>query len=341
MRIVVTGGAGYIGSHTAIELLRRGHDVSIIDNFSNSSPLALGRIATIAGQPIACENMDLRDSSALTVVLNNKRADAVIHLAGLKAVGESCTNPLKYFDNNIVGTISLLNAMQAAGTRMLVFSSSATVYGQPERNPISEVAPRHALSPYARSKIVSEDLIGDICAHSVRFRAAILRYFNPVGAHPSGLIGELAHGTPGNLMPYICQVAAGRRAELPVFGADYPTRDGTGLRDYLHVVDLARAHVDAVDYLVREDANLTVNLGSGRGFTVFEMIRAFERTNGTPIPFRVLPRRLGDVAEVFADVSLSGRLLGWRAEQSLERMCEDAWRWQSMNPDGFDVETPP
>lgn len=340
MRIVVTGGAGYVGSHTTVELVRRGHQVTIIDNFSNSSPLALGRIATIVGQSIDCENIDLRDYSAVKVVLQENRIDAVIHLAGLKAVGESCANPLDYFDNNICGTISLLSAMRAAGVRQFVFSSSATVYGQPERNPISEDAPRHALNPYARTKIVSEDLIGDVCSRHVEFRAATLRYFNPVGAHPSGLIGENPHGIPGNLMPYICQVAVGRRAELPVFGDDYPTRDGTGLRDYLHVVDLARAHVDALDYLVREDTNLTVNLGSGHGFTVLEMIRAFERTNGVKIPFRVMPRRPGDVAEVFADVSLSTRLLGWRAEQTLERMCEDAWRWQSTNPDGFGVEIP-
>lgn len=340
MRIVVTGGAGYVGSHTAVELLGRGHDVTIIDNFCNSSQASPGRIAMVAGQTVACENLDVRDCPAVTELLRDKRIDAVIHLAGLKAVGESCANPLDYFDNNIGGTISLLNAMRAAGVGKVVFSSSATVYGQPEQNPISENAPRKALNPYARTKIVSEDLIRDLCGCQLDFRAAILRYFNPVGAHPSGLIGEDPTGMPNNLMPYICQVAAGRRAELLVFGDDYPTRDGTGLRDYLHVVDLARAHVDALDYLVREDANLTVNLGSGHGFTVLEMIRTFERTNGLHIPFRVMPRRPGDVAEVFADVSLAGRLLGWRAEQTLERMCEDAWRWQSMNPVGFGIEIP-
>lgn len=340
MRIVVTGGAGYVGSHTAVELLRRGHHVTIIDNFCNSSQASPGRIAMIAGQSAACENLDVRDCSAVTELLRDNRIDAVIHLAGLKAVGESCANPLDYFDNNIGGTISLLRAMRAADVRQLVFSSSATVYGQPENNPISEDAPRHALNPYARTKIVSEDLIGDLCNSQIEFRAAILRYFNPVGAHPSGLIGEDPNGMPANLMPYICQVAVGRRAELLVFGGDYPTRDGTGLRDYLHVVDLARAHVDALDYLVREDANLTVNLGSGNGFTVLEMIQAFELTNRIQIPFRVMPRRAGDVAEVFADVSLARRLMGWRAEQTLERMCEDAWRWQSMNPDGFGMEIP-
>lgn len=335
MRVLVTGGAGYIGSHTTVELFRRGHDAVVLDNFCNSTPLALDGIERITGRPVPREHADVRDTTALKTILDRHQIEAVVHFAGLKAVGESCADPLGYFDNNIAGTISLLQSMRTTGVRLLVFSSSATVYGQPEHNPIAESAPRRVFNPYGRSKLVTEDLIGDVCTAHDGFRAALLRYFNPVGAHPSGLIGEDPNGVPGNLMPYICQVATGRRQVLPVFGDDYPTPDGTAIRDYLHVMDLARAHADALDYLLGEDSSLTVNLGSGRGQSVLEVIRAFERTNGLSIPFEVLPRRAGDVAEIFADATLAQSLLGWKTEHDLERMCKDAWRWQSMNPDGF------
>jgi UDP-glucose 4-epimerase len=335
MRVLVTGGAGYIGSHTTVELIRRGHDVVVLDNFSNSSPLALKGVEKIVGRSVPFENADIRDPVALNSILAGHRCDAVIHFAALKAVGESCAEPLKYFDNNIVGTIRLLQAMQDGDIRLLVFSSSATVYGQPELNPIAENAPRQVSNPYGRSKLVAEDLIGDVCTARGGFRAAILRYFNPVGAHASGLIGEDPRGIPNNLMPYICRVAAGRLPELPVFGDDYPTPDGTAIRDYLHVMDLARAHVDALDYLQEKNQNLTVNLGTGQGHSVLEIIRAFERANGLAIPHRMMPRRPGDVAQIFADVALAERLLGWKTEFDLKRMCQDAWRWQSLNPDGF------
>lgn len=341
MRVLVTGGAGYIGSHTVVELIGRGHEPVVFDNFCNSTPLAVDATETIVGRPIVRERADIRDKLALRTALDKHRIEAVVHFAALKAVGDSCADPLGYFDNNIAGTISLLQSMREAGVGLLVFSSSATVYGQPEKNPIAESAPRRVSNPYGRSKLVAEELIGDVCEAHEGFRAALLRYFNPVGAHPSGLIGEDPNGVPGNLMPYICQVATGRRQALPVFGDDYPTPDGTAIRDYLHVMDLARAHVDALDYLLERDSNLTVNLGSGRGLSVLEMIRAFERTNDLTIPFRMMPRRPGDVAEIFADASLAGELLGWRTQQSLEDMCRDAWHWQSMNPDGFGLGNAP
>ena len=335
MKVLVCGGAGYIGSHTVVELIRRGHEAVVLDNFCNSSPLALERIATIAGQAVACERADLRDADALRSALERHRIEAVIHFAALKAVGESCLMPLDYFDNNIGGTIGLLRAMRATGVRHLVFSSSATVYGDPESNPIPENAPRQAGSPYGRSKLVMEDLIGDVCRAHDDFRAVLLRYFNPVGAHPSGLIGEDPLGIPNNLMPYICQVAVGRRPVLSVYGDDYPTRDGTGIRDYLHVMDLARAHVDALNHLKSKDASLTVNLGTGSGYSVLELVHAFEQASGRQVPYQVVARRPGDVAEMVADASLARQVLGWTAEYDLDCMCRDAWRWQSMNPNGY------
>ena len=335
MRVLVCGGAGYIGSHTVVELVQRGHEAVVLDNFCNSAPPVMDRIATIVGQTVACERSDVRDCVSLRDVLERHRIEAVIHFAALKAVGESWLRPLDYFDNNIGGTISLLRAMRETGIPNLVFSSSATVYGEPERNPVPESAPRRATSPYGRSKLVMEDLIGDVCSAHGDFHAALLRYFNPVGAHPSGLIGEDPVGSPNNLLPYICQVAVGLRPELSVFGDDYATRDGTGVRDYLHVQDLARAHVDALNHLKNTGANLTVNLGTGRGYSVLELIRAFEQASGRTVPYCVVARRPGDVAEMVADASLAGRLLGWKAEHDLERMCADAWRWQSLNPNGF------
>jgi len=334
--VLLTGGAGYIGSHTAVELVTSGHQVIIADNFCNSSPLVLERLERILGHPVACERGDIRDEAFLAAVFQNHQIDSVIHFAALKAVGESCEQPLEYFDNNISGTISLLRVMRQEGIQRLVFSSSATVYGQPDSCPITESAPLRITNPYGRTKLVMEQLINDVCTAHPDFQAAILRYFNPVGAHASGLIGEDPSGIPNNLMPFICQVAVGRRETLNVFGDDYPTPDGTGVRDYIHVVDLARAHVAALDYLLREEKNLTVNLGTGQGISVLDLVKAFEKASGKPIPYVIAPRRPGDVAECFADPSLANQLLGWRTEYAVERMCQDAWRWQEINPNGFE-----
>ena len=333
--VLLTGGAGYIGSHTAVELVERGHQVVIVDNFSNSSPVVLDRLRQIVGRDLPCERGDIRDAAFMAAVLQRHAVDAVIHFAALKAVGESCEHPLRYFDNNISGTIRLLEVMREQGVETLVFSSSATVYGQPDSCPIREDAPLRVTNPYGRTKLVMEQLINDVCTAHPQFHAAILRYFNPVGAHASGLIGEDPAGIPNNLMPYVCQVAVGRRQQLSVFGNDYPTPDGTGVRDYIHVVDLARAHVAALDYLLQEKQNLTVNLGTGRGISVLELVRAFERASGRTVPVEIAPRRPGDVAECYADPSLAHELLGWQAEYAVDRMCADAWRWQAQNPEGF------
>jgi UDP-glucose 4-epimerase len=335
MCVLVCGGAGYIGSHTCVALAEQGHRVVIADNFSNSSPGVLLRLQRIMGAPVECERLDLRNKSALARLFARHRFDAVMHFAALKAVGESCERPLTYFDNNICGTINLLQAMQDAGVRRLVFSSSATVYGDPESVPVDESARLDVTNPYGRTKLVMEQLIGDLGRACTSFRAANLRYFNPVGAHPSGLIGEDPSGIPNNLMPYVCQVAAGRLDRLRIFGGDYPTRDGTGVRDYIHVTDLAQAHVAALGYLLRTDASLTVNLGTGRGVSVLELVQAFEKACGCRIPYEIVARRPGDVAQVYADPSLAWRLLGWRSRLDVDAMCRDAWRWQSSNPDGY------
>jgi UDP-glucose 4-epimerase len=335
LRILVCGGAGYIGSHTCVALAERGHRLVIADSFVNSSPRVLLRLQRIIGAPVACERLDLRDRTAVSRLFARHQFEAVVHFAALKAVGESCARPLDYFDNNICGTINLLQGMRAAGVRRLVFSSSATVYGDPDRVPVDESAPLQATNPYGRSKLVMEQLIGDLCKADASFRAAMLRYFNPVGAHSSGLIGEDPAGIPNNLMPYVCQVAAGRRSKLQIFGGDYPTPDGTGIRDYIHVTDLAQAHAMALDYLVRSDRNLTVNLGTGAGVSVLELVRAFENASGHDVPYEIVARRPGDVATMFADPSLAQRLLGWRTGLDLEAMCRDAWRWQAMNPHGY------
>lgn len=335
MSTLVFGGAGYIGSHTCVKLVERGHRVVIADNFTNSSPQVLLRLQRLAGAPIECERVDVRNRAGLTKLFARRRFDSVIHFAALKAVGDSCARPLEYFDNNISGTINLLQAMQAADVQRLVFSSSATVYGDPEKVPVTEDCRLDATNPYGRTKLVVEQLIGDLCRAQTSFRVANLRYFNPVGAHPSGLIGEDPAGIPNNLMPYICQVAAGRSRKLSIFGGDYPTPDGTGIRDYIHVTDLAHAHVDALEYLATADRSLTVNLGTGRGISVLELVRAFEEASGRDIPFEIVGRRPGDVAQVYADPSLAHRLLGWRAHLDVADMCRDAWRWQSMNPDGY------
>lgn len=335
MHILVTGGAGYIGCHTCVVLAERGHRVVIADNFSNSTPFVLQRLQQLMDAPVPCERVDLRHKDELAALFGRHRFDAVVHFAALKAVGESCEQPLEYFDNNIGGTINLLQAMQVAGVKRLVFSSSATVYGAPDAVPVREDAPLRVTNPYGRTKLVIEQLLADACAADARLRVANLRYFNPVGAHASGLIGEDPGGVPNNLMPYLCQVAVGRRDRLRVFGGDYPTVDGTGVRDYLHVVDLARAHVAALEYLQGGEGSLTVNLGTGRGVSVLQLVAAFERACGGTIPVEIVERRAGDVAEVYADPSLAWRLLRWRAGLDVEAMCRDAWRWQSMNPLGY------
>jgi len=335
MRVVVCGGAGYIGSHTCVELSARGHEILILDNFCNASSKVLDHLELIMGSRPQCIKADIRDKSVLAKVFNQFPADVVIHFAALKSVGESWQKPLDYFDNNINGTVTLLRAMREAGIHQLVFSSSATVYGTPDACPISENAPLRVTNPYGRTKLVMEHLIGDLCTAEPEFRAALLRYFNPVGAHPSGKLGEDPSGIPNNLMPYICQVAIGSREHLQVFGNDYSTPDGTGIRDYIHVMDLARAHVDAVDYLATRKKSLTVNLGTGRGYSVLEVAHAFERASHRKIPVQFAPRRNGDVAACYANPEAAANLMGWRAQFDLERMCEDAWRWQSLFPHGY------
>ena len=335
MNVLLTGGAGYIGSHTAVECLAAGHDVVVFDNLSNSSPKSLERVARIAGRPVAFVQGDIRDRGALRTLFADHRIDAVVHFAGLKAVGESVEKPLLYYDNNIAGSITLFEEMAAAGVNAVVFSSSATVYGDPATVPITEDFPLSATNPYGRSKLVIEEMLRDIALADPGWNVALLRYFNPVGAHESGLIGEDPRGIPNNLMPYVAQVAVGRRPHLNVFGGDYPTPDGTGVRDYIHVVDLARGHVAALNKLLQLGGVRTWNLGTGRGVSVLDMVRAFEAASGKKVPYRIVARRAGDVAQCWADPSRAARELGWRAEFDLRRMCADAWRWQAGNPEGY------
>jgi UDP-glucose 4-epimerase len=332
-KYLVTGGLGYIGSHTCVELLDAGHEVRIIDNLSNSKLAVLDRIEEISGRRPEFSKMDIRDRSGMVEALEG--CGGVVHFAGLKAVGESVEQPLRYFHNNVAGTLVLLDAMEAAGVRMVVFSSSATVYGDPASVPIREDAPLSATNPYGRSKLMVEDVLRDIARADMRWRIALLRYFNPVGAHASGKIGEDPSGIPNNLMPYVTQVAVGKLECLSVFGNDYPTPDGTGVRDYIHVVDLAKGHLAALTALERDGGLLTVNLGTGRGYSVLEMVRAFETASGRPVRYRIAPRRPGDIAACYADPSLAYDLLGWRAAKNLDAMCADAWRWQEQNPDGL------
>ncbi len=335
MKVLVTGGAGYIGSHTCVELLTAGCEVVVFDNLCNSRQEALRRVARIAGRTPEFVRGDVRDGEALARLFAAYRIDAVIHFAGLKAVGESVEQPLAYYDNNVHGSLALLRAMDAAGVRTLVFSSSATVYGDPASVPIREDFPLSATNPYGRSKLMVEDVLRDLAHADASWRLAILRYFNPVGAHESGLIGEDPAGVPDNLLPFVGQVAVGRLPELAVFGGDYPTPDGTGVRDYIHVVDLARGHLKALAALRQRTGVLTANLGTGRGYSVLEMVAAFARASGRAIPYRIAPRRPGDVAACYADPAYAAETLGWRAEFDLDRMCADAWRWQSLNPDGY------
>jgi UDP-glucose 4-epimerase len=335
MNILLTGGAGYIGSHTFVALIEAGYSPVILDNFSNSHRGVLTRLRAITERPVMCEAGDVLDTAFVQDVMRRRQVAGVIHLAGDKAVGESVAKPLKYYQNNVVGAVSLLQAMETVGCHTLVFSSSATVYGDPEAVPIAEDSPRRHTNPYGHTKLVIEDMLAAQCAARPPWRVAVLRYFNPVGAHPSGLIGEDPEGTPANLMPCISQVACGQRPFLQVFGSDYPTPDGTGVRDYIHVCDLAEGHVAALKNLLLEGQNLSVNLGTGRGHSVLEVVRAFEEASGQRVPYRLEPRRPGDVAQCYADASLAWRRLGWRARRTLEEMCADAWRWQRLNPKGY------
>lgn len=338
MRILVTGGAGYIGSHTTLVLLQQGHDVVVVDNLDNSKPEALRRVAQLAGRAAVLHQVDVRDDAGLDAVMAEARPEAVIHFAGLKAVGESVQQPRRYYQNNVAGTLTLLDVMDRHGVRTLLFSSSATVYGDPASVPITEEFPLSATNPYGRSKLMVEEILRDLHRAEPAWALGILRYFNPVGAHESGRIGEDPTGVPNNLVPFLTQVAVGRWPEAAIFGDDYPTPDGTGVRDYIHVVDLAEGHVRALEYLGRGPGLLTLNLGTGRGHSVREMVAAVERASGRPVPCRVAPRRPGDVAQCWADPSRAAELLGWRAERDLDQMCRDAWRWQQANPEGYPGE---
>jgi UDP-glucose 4-epimerase len=332
--ILITGGAGYIGSHTAVQILNAGANVILFDNLCNSKRQVVYRIEKITGRAPQFVLGDIRDRIVLRNLFAANNIDAVIHFAGLKAVGESVATPLKYYDNNVSGSSMLFEEMSRAGVKTLIFSSSATVYGNPASVPIREEFPCSAMNPYARSKIIIEDILEDIRRSDPAWAIACLRYFNPIGAHKSGLIGEDPRGIPNNLMPLVAQVAAGARKDIEIFGGDYPTPDGTGIRDYIHVDDLAAGHIEALKVL--EQSNfLKVNLGTGRGYSVLEMIKAFEFFSGKKIPFKISERRPGDIATCYADPGLAKKLLGWESKFGIEQMCQDIWRWQSMNPNGF------
>lgn len=335
-KILVTGGAGYIGSHTTLALLQGSASVVVLDNLCNSSPESIARVAQITGREPVFIRGDIRNSTLMSRIFTEHSIDAVLHFSGLKAVGESVSHPLRYYDNNVHGTQVLLQAMVNAGIFSFVFSSSATVYGEPAQMPISETCPvGQPTNPYGRSKLIVEDMLRDLAVSDPRWRIAILRYFNPVGAHESGLIGEDPNGIPNNLLPYISQVAVGRFPELAVFGSDYPTHDGTGVRDYIHVVDLAEGHLKALEALQTHTGAHVWNLGTGHGYSVLDMVRAFEAASGRPIPYRIAPRRPGDIAACYADSRKAKQELGWRAKRGLPEMMRDAWRWQQMNPNGY------
>ncbi len=336
MRILVTGGAGYIGSHTCLELLQAGYEVIVVDNLANSKVESLRRVQKLAGKELTFHQVDLLDKEALTAVFDNAAIQAVIHFAGLKAVGESVTIPLQYYHNNVTGTLILCEVMAQHKVENLVFSSSATVYGDPHKVPISEDFPLSATNPYGRSKLMIEEILRDLYQADDAWNVAILRYFNPVGAHQSGQIGEDPHGIPNNLVPYITQVAIGKLPELSVFGDDYPTRDGTGIRDYIHVVDLAAGHLKAIEKLRSNPGVVTYNLGTGRGYSVLEVVSAFEKASGKKIPYKIVGRRPGDIASCYADPAKANEELGWSAERDIDEMCADAWRWQSNSPNGYE-----
>ncbi|MCR9279076.1 MAG: UDP-glucose 4-epimerase GalE [Pseudomonadaceae bacterium] len=334
-KVLVTGGAGYIGSHMCVELLSSGHEVVVLDNFANSSHDSIAAITRLTNRPVALVEADLRDDKALEDLFRDHEISAVLHFGGLKAVGESVAQPVRYYDNNVNGTLSLLRAMDTADVRTLVFSSSATVYGDPASVPITESFPTSATNPYGQSKLMIEHVLRDLGAADERWRLSLLRYFNPVGAHESGDLGEDPKDVPNNLMPFIAQVAVGKRERLAIFGNDYPTRDGTGVRDYIHVTDLVKGHVAALEFLQNNTGVHTHNLGTGQGYSVLEMVKAFEKASGQSVPFDIVERRPGDIAECYADASLAREELGWEAEYDIERMCADVWRWQSRHPEGY------
>ncbi len=336
--VLVSGGAGYIGSHTCVELLEAGYEVVVYDNLSNASKESLRRVEELTGKEVVFVEGDIRDKQKLDEVFDKYTIESVIHFAGLKAVGESVEIPLAYYDNNICGTLRFLEAMKDAGCKKIVFSSSATVYGDPATTPIKEDFPTSATNPYGRTKLFIEEILQDLHVSDNGFKIAILRYFNPVGAHKSGRIGEDPNGIPNNLMPYISQVAVGKREYLNVFGGDYPTKDGTGVRDYIHVVDLAQAHLKALEYLDKQTSDtepLVVNVGTGQGYSVLDMVKAFEKASGKKVPYKIVDRRAGDIATCYADPSFAKEVLDWEAKRGVDEMCEDAWRWQSQNPNGY------
>ena len=335
--ILLTGATGYIGSHTWLALQEAGFSVVGIDDFSNSSPDVLNRLRRLSGQDPVFERLSVCDPSAMGGLFSRHRVDAVVHFAAFKAVGESTEKPLAYYANNVGGLVTTCQAMLTAACRRLVFSSSATVYGEPEELPLREDSPLSATSPYGQTKLMSETILTDLGAADPQWQTACLRYFNPVGAHESGMIGEDPRGTPNNLMPYVAQVAVGRRARLSVFGGDYPTPDGTGVRDYIHVQDLAEGHVAALRHLLDTPGSVTVNLGTGRGHSVLELVAAYAAASGRKLPYDIVPRRPGDVAACYADPTLARDVLGWQARHDLSRMCADSWRWQTLNPNGFEA----
>ncbi|MGH1471006.1 MAG: UDP-glucose 4-epimerase GalE [Cellvibrionaceae bacterium] len=338
-KVLVTGGVGYIGSHTCVELIAAGFEPIVVDNLSNSKPLSLERVAQISGKAMTFYEADVTDRDALRKIFKEHDIAAVLHFAGLKAVGESNEIPLRYYYNNVEGTVALAEVMEEFNVLRLIFSSSATVYGDPASVPIVESFPTSVTNPYGRSKLMVEEIMRDVCkAPNNQWKVTLLRYFNPIGAHESGLIGEDPQGIPNNLLPYVAQVAVGKLKELGVFGDDYDTVDGTGVRDYIHVVDLAKGHVKALEHLLKADPNCyTFNLGTGQGYSVLEVVKAFEASSGKKVPYKIMPRRAGDIAECFAEPSLAFNELGWKAEYGITRMVEDAWRWQSENPTGYDV----
>ncbi len=338
MKILVTGGAGYIGSHTVVELLQNGYEVVVVDNLSNSSEISLQRVKQITGKTPIFVKGDILDAELLDQIFTEHSIDAVIHFAGLKAVGESVLVPLRYYQNNISGTVVLCEAMARNGVKKIVFSSSATVYGDPHTVPITEEFPTGATNPYGRSKLFIEEILRDLYVSDNEWNIALLRYFNPVGAHESGLIGEDPNGIPNNLMPFISQVAVGKLAKLNVFGGDYNTSDGTGVRDYIHVVDLSKGHLKAVERLMGNPGVITCNLGTGNGYSVLQMVDAFKRKCNTEIPYEITDRRPGDIAECFADPAYAEKEIGWKAQKGIDEMVEDAWRWQSNNPNGYQDE---
>ncbi len=333
--ILVTGGAGYIGSHTCISLLETGYEVVVFDNFSNSSAQSIARVEEITGKKIPVIEGDIRNREDLQKVFDNYTIESVIHFAGLKAVGESVAQPLKYYDNNINGTVTLCQVMQANNCKSIIFSSSATVYGDPHTVPITEDFPLSATNPYGRSKLIIEEILKDLYISDSSWKIVLLRYFNPVGAHPSGRIGESPSDTPNNLMPYISQTAIGKREALQVFGDDYPTPDGTGVRDYIHVMDLAEGHLKALEKIEGFSEVMAINLGTGKGYSVLEMLNAFQRASDKKIPYQIVSRRPGDIATCYADPSYAKEILGWEAKRDLDEMCRDTWRWQSQNPEGY------